>query len=35
VKKAIQEDKTSLKDVKKLEEHLEEDIDKAENKLQK
>jgi len=34
VKKAIEEDKDSLKDVKKLEEHLEEDIDKAEKKLQ-
>lgn len=33
VKKAIQEDKTSLKDLEKLEEHLEEDIDKAEKKL--
>ena len=33
VKKAVQEDKESLKDVEKLEEHLEEDINKAEKKL--
>jgi hypothetical protein len=33
VKKAIQEDEKSLKDVEKLEEHLEEDIDKAKEKL--
>lgn len=33
VKKAIEEDKDSLKDVEKLEEHLEEDIQKAEKKI--
>ena len=35
VKKAVQEDKKSLKDVEKLEEHLEEDIKTAEEKLEK
>ncbi len=33
LKRAKQEDKESLKDVEKLEEHLEEDIDEAEKKL--
>jgi hypothetical protein len=33
VKKAIEEDEKSLKDVEKLEEHLEEDISKAKQKL--
>jgi hypothetical protein len=33
VKKAIEEDEKSLKDVEKLEEHLEEDISKAKDKL--
>lgn len=33
VKKGIEEDRQSLKDVKKLESHLESDIEKAENKL--
>ena len=35
LKRAKQEDKESLKDVEKLEEHLEEDIEKAEKKLKK